>query len=521
MNFMNKFLLNSFVILLLLLFYYPEMALSEQSQDGCNKFCFQDVIDNARSMAGKSFQEPDRNIPESLKRIGYDQWFDIRYNPFKSLWANDSFSVQFFHRGFIFPERVTVNYIENSEIKVMHFSPDLFKYKKREKYRNQLKGDIGFSGFRIHYPFKTSGNMNELISFIGASYFRALGEGLYYGLSARGLAVNTVGDVGEEFPFFREFWIIRPLPFAKEITVYALMDSVSLTGAYEFVIHPGEKTVMDVKSTVFIRKPVRKLGIAPLTSMFCFGENCTEWRNGDFRPEVHDSDGLLILAKSGEWIWRPLVNPKRLLIFSFYGGQPGGFGLLQRDTNFDHYQDLQARYDRRPSAWVEPKGDWGAGHVELFQLSSGGEWFDNIGAYWVPEKSFNPGESLNYAYTLSWYSEIHRNHKLAIAGSTRIVRKDDHVMFMVDFLPSEKQNLLFRKDLKAKIQVLNGYKLLKNQIIDNSVTGGLRLVINIRFDKKGFLKGVIPNELPDVELIAFIKDKNGPVTETWRYTYLP
>lgn len=520
---MKIFKYNSFFNLLFLLFCIQGIALSDVSLGEHKEFSFQDVIDKAKSLAEKTFQERDRNdIPESLKQIGYDQWFDIRYNPAKSLWANDPFSVQFFHRGFIFPEQVTVNYIEKNEIIAMPFSQDLYNYKKKEKYHKQIKGDIGFSGFRIHYPLNGNGPMNELISFIGASYFRALGKDLYYGLSARGLAINTVENIGEEFPFFREFWVIRPSPGAEKITVYALLDSSSLTGAYEFVIHPGEKTVMNVKSTIFIRKPVKKLGIAPLTSMFSFGENSFERRNGDFRPEVHDSDGFLMHTKSGEWIWHPLLNPNKLLINAFSDGQPAGFGLLQRDTNFDHYQDLQARYDARPSTWVEPIGDWGKGHVELFQLSTAHEYADNVGAYWVPEKSLEPGESLNYAYTLSWYSAKNsRQQQLAIADSTRIIRAKDHVMFMIDFVSDSKQTSLFKKELKAEIKVLNGYKPLKSQIIENFMTGGLRLIVNIRFDKKGFLNKVVPNVLPDVNICAFIKHKNKPVTETWSYSYQP
>ena len=501
--------------------YFSEVMVLSFPGKEHKEMCFQDVVKMAWALAEKSYQKPDRNnIPESLKKIGYDQWMDISYNPAKSLWPNDVFKVQFFHRGFIFPEAVTVHYVDRKGVHTMPFSSDLFHYKK-ENYSDQVKGDIGFSGFRLHYPFKRSDFKDELVSFLGASYFRALGKNHFYGLSARGLAINTGEDVGEEFPFFREFWLIRPSFFSREITVYALMDSLSLTGAYEFIIRPGEQTVMEVKCTVFIREPVRKLGMAPLTSMFCFGEHCDDMKKGDFRPELHDSDGLLLQTQVGEWIWHPLVNPKRVLTNSFSVDQPKGFGLMQRDTNFDHYQDLYARYDRRPSAWVTPQGNWGSGHVELYQFPTANEYADNIAAYWVPDKSFNPSESFHFAYTLSWCSPIHKRPFLAIAESTRISRKEKRIAFMVDFLPDEKKKFMYKKELTADIRLLNGYKLSGSQIIKNPETGGVRLAIHVRLDEKGFLGAVVPDELPAVDLIAFIKHKDERITETWSYTYLP
>ncbi|EKD26605.1 MAG: Periplasmic glucan biosynthesis protein MdoG [uncultured bacterium] len=299
------------------------------------------------------------------------------------------------------------------------------------------------------------------------------------------------------------------------------MESTSLTGAYEFVIRPGIETVMNVKADIFIRKPIRKLGIAPLSSMFFFGKNSPNRSESDFRLEVHDSDGLLIKDKSGELTWHPLINPQRLLINSFGGGQPAGFGLMQRDTNFDHYQDLEARYDLRPSAWVEPEGDWGPGHIELLQIPSGNEYNDNISSYWVPEKSFKSGDSLSFAYTLSWLSAKNKRVGIATVESTRIVKKQDSVTFMVDFFPDSKQNLLYKKDLTVDIREFNGYKIAETQIIKNTVTKGLRLLIRVRFDKESFLQEILPKELPAVELRAFIKDKTAAVTETWSYTYLP
>jgi glucans biosynthesis protein len=481
---------------------------------------FQDVVSKAKALSSEAFREPGKDLPESLKKIGYDEWRDIRFKSSQSLWLKEPFSVQFFHLGFIYPDPVVIHYVDRSGSHRVPFLTDMFEY-ANATHKDQLKTDVGFAGFRVHYPLNTPAYADELVSFLGASYFRALGRDLAYGISARGLAVDTAESTGEEFPRFKEFWIIQPLPGAKSITFYALLDSKSVAGAYEFTVRPGDETVMDVKSELFIRKKIKKLGIAPLTSMFFYGKNSGFKGDSDFRPEVHDSDGLLIKAKSGEWIWHPLINPEAMTINAFGGGQPEGFGLLQRDTKFDHYQDLEARYDRRPSVWVTPKNDWGTGHLELLQLPTESEYNDNIGAYWVPERSFEPGESLKYSYSLAWYSGQKKRSTLAQIESTRIVRKPDGVMFIIDFLSDNLALPLLKQEPRSDILVYNDYKVTGSQIIKNNITNGWRLVIHVAIDKEGRWKDMLPNQKPAVELRAFLKDNDTPITETWSYTYQP
>src|SRR5205085_6387853 len=154
-----------------------------------------------------------------------------------------------------------------------------------------------------------------------------------------------------------------------QVTVYALLESQRATGAYRFDIVPGAETVVRVQARLYLRAAatqVATLGIAPLTSMFFSGEN--QPRRGDFRPEVHDSDGLQVATGDGEWLWRPLQNPARMTVTSFAVRELRGFGLMQRDRTFSSYEDTEARYERRPSAWVRPLSDWGPGRVELVQL---------------------------------------------------------------------------------------------------------------------------------------------------------
>ena len=487
---------------------------------GASRVQFKDVVAEAQALANTPFQEPGQDLPDVLKKMEYDQWRGIRFKPAQSLWAGQPFSVQFFHPGFLYQHPVIVHFVDQHGTHQFHFSSDLFEYAN-----NGLKGylpeDYGFGGFRVHYPLNTPDYADELVVFLGASYFRALGKDMTYGISARGLGVNTTEDTGEEFPLFREFWVLHPSSRAKRIKIYALLDSNSVTGAYEFTVEPGEETVMKVNSVLFIRQHIQKLGIAPLSSMFFYGKNTGFKGDADFRPEVHDSDGLSENTRAGEWIWHPLVNPSRLLINAFSGDQPLGFGLLQRDIDFDHYQDLEARYDRRPSVWVVPKGDWGKGHLELVQIPTDNEYNDNIVTYWVPERAFERGDSVKYAYTLHWYSAKRPRFSEGYVQSTRIVKKPDEVMFIIDFTGDEFKTVLKDKVLVPDVWISQGAHLSDIQLLKNTVTNGWRLVLHVRMDPVGPMELRLANQKPVIEFRAFLKDKATAVTETWSYSYLP
>ncbi|MBF0511741.1 MAG: glucan biosynthesis protein G [Candidatus Omnitrophica bacterium] len=481
---------------------------------------FQDIVAKAKSLSKKPFQEAGQDLPDALKKMTYDPWRSIRFKPQNSLWKNERFSLQFFHLGFLYQRPVIVNYIDQNGTHQIPFSTSLFDYAHPE-IKSHLTKDLGFAGFRLHYPLNVSNYADELAVFLGASYFRALGRGQLYGMSARGLAINTAQEDGEEFPVFREFWVVHPKIRAKKIRIYALLDSNSVTGAYEFLIEPGDETKMKVNSVLFFRKHVSKMGIAPLNSMFLYGKNSGFKPDNDFRPEVHDSDGLLVHDHSGEWIWHPLVNPSRLLVNAFGGGVPKGFGLTQRDINFDHYQDLEARYDLRPSVWVEPKGNWGAGHVELVQIPMDSDYNDNIVAYWAPEQAFEPGQSVKYAYTLSWYWARHDRSPEGLVNATRIVKKADELMFVLDFTGD-----IFKKELKdttpsADIWIGNGAHLSDRQLFKNTVTNGWRLVLHVHVEPVKLNAFGLPPQKSATEFRVFLKDKNSPVTETWSYTLLP
>ena len=478
-------------------------------------FDFDDVVAKAQKLAHEPYVDPKGPVPEWLLKVSYDQWRDIRFRPERSLWRDrkSNFEVQFFHPGLYYDRTVAMNVVDGGSAKPLPFSPSYFDYGHND-FASKVPQDLGFAGFRIHYPIKNKNYHDEVIVFLGASYFRALGRDNVFGLSARGVAVDTAESSGEEFPFFREFWLVRPAPDAKELTLYALLDSPSLSGAYRFTVQPGVVTNVKVDVFLSMRHSVKKLGISPLTSMFYFGENSVR-QFEDFRPEVHDSDGLELSYNTGEWLWRPLDNPRTLHVSSLQMTNPQGFGLIQRDTNFDHHQDLETRSELRPSTWIAPKGDWGEGRVELVEIPTASDINDNIVTYWVPQKQPKEGETALYAYTMSWYSD---DPSRPPAGRVVATRRDrgtaaDAYRFIVDFAGKKLQALPPEQVLRGVVSIASGAEtaeLLGQQVVKNPVTGEWRLTFQVR-----------PKGKQPVDLRAFLDKGGDTLTETWSYVLLP
>jgi glucans biosynthesis protein len=480
-------------------------------------FAFDDVAARAQQLAAAPYRKPAETLPKELAGLTYDQYRDIRFRPEQALWRKEKlpFEVMFFHQGLYYEQPVRMHELVGNEVRDIRFDPALFDYGANHIDTTKLKA-AGFAGFRVHYAINTPKYKDEVLVFLGASYFRALGKGQRYGLSARGLAVDTGISSGEEFPRFTEFWLERPAPGARELTFYALLDSPRVTGAYRFVLKPGADTVVEVKSRVYLRENVTKLGLAPLTSMFFFGENRRPAVE-DYRPEVHDSDGLSLQAGTGEWLWRPLVNPRRLLVTSFSTVNPLGFGIMQRDRDWTNYQDLEARYDLRPSGWVEPRGKWGAGRVELVQIPTPDETNDNIVAFWVPDDPPKPGQPLDLEYRLLWERENDTRPPLSWVTQTRrghgYMRKPDEsiIQYVIDFDGPALRKLPSDATVEAVFTVDANATLVETNAFRNEVTGGFRTVVRIRRidDKK------------PVEMRAFLRKDNLTLSETWSYVLPP
>jgi glucans biosynthesis protein len=467
----------------------------------------ENVASLAKKLAAEPFKPPPP-IPDFLKNISYDDYRDIRFDPAQSLWRENGghFQVQFIHPGLFYTHSVTIHTFDARQVRKVGFSPKMFTY-GRNKFAEKIPGALGFAGLRLTYPLVKKNEQNHVAVFAGASYFRAVAKTQVFGLSARGLAIDTGLPSGEEFPSFREFWLETPEPQAHSMKLYALLDSPSLTGAYEFVIRPGERTAIDVRVRLFERKRVKELGIAPLTSMFLHGELRPRTAS-DWRPEVHDSDGLLIATGAGERIWRPLVNPQKLMVSYFEVEDPRGFGLLQRDRRFQSYEDLETRQERRPTAWITPLAPWLKGHVKLVEIPSPSEYNDNIVAYWVPKGLPPAGSPIELAYRISFQSDEPLDGSLARVSATRTGagEKDQSRRFVVDFEGGRLKNLPAGASVRAAIYVSQEGQLLQRNAFRNPATGGWRLAFQVK----------PPKDKP-LELRAFLQNEKETLTETWSF----
>ncbi|WP_434570190.1 glucan biosynthesis protein G [Pseudomonas sp. Z3-8] len=480
-------------------------------------FSLDDVSAKAQELAGQKFEAPRSNLPNEFREMKFADYQKIRFRTEKAEWADQKtpFRLSFYHQGMHFDTPVKINEITATTVEEIKYDPTRFDFGD-VKFDPKATEQLGYAGFRVLYPINKADKQDEIMTMLGASYFRVIGKGQVYGLSARGMAIDTALPSGEEFPRFREFWIQRPKPTDKHLVIFALLDSPRATGAYRLTVRPGTDTVVDVKSRVFLRDRVNKLGIAPLTSMFLFGANQPS-KVLNYRRELHDSSGLSIHAGNGEWIWRPLNNPKHLAVSNFSVENPRGFGLLQRGRDFSHYEDLDDRYEKRPSAWIEPKGDWGKGTVDLVEIPTADETNDNIVAFWSPEKLPEPGQPLDFAYRLHWTLDEASLHSpdsawvkqtLRSTGDVKqsnlIRQPDGSVAYLVDFEGPSLQALPEDAEVRSQVSVGDNGEIVENSVRYNPETKGWRLTLRLKIKDPGkatemraaLVRPLVPVELP-------------------------
>jgi periplasmic glucans biosynthesis protein len=476
----------------------------------------------ARFLASSPFQASKDTLPAPMATLSYDQFQSLRFRPDHSLWgdAGLSFRLQFFHVGRGFAQAVHLFEVNAGQAREILYDPSMFEFDKAGIDPAVMHDHAGFAGFRVQFITDWK---DDITAFLGAAYFRAVGEDTrQYGLSARALAVDTAFPRPEEFPRFTSFWFERPAKGQESLTLYALMDSPSVAGALHFQIAPGGTLIMDIDSALYPRKPIERLGIAPLTSMFFYAKNDRRGAN-DWRPEIHDSDGLSIWTGAGEWIWRPLTNPAQNHLNSFFDENPHGFGLLQRDRNWDHYQDDGVYYDRRPSLWVEPKsgahGGWGKGAVQLFEIPTSDETSDNIVAFWNPAEKTKAGQEMLFSYRLYWGTHMPYASPLAqtiatrtgIGGTVGLKRQYYSWHFAVDFAGGELGSLPKDANVEAVIGTSKG---TTEHITTHYVEEikGYRALFDIRPPEDS-------NEIIDLRM--YLRIDSRPLTETWIYQWLP
>jgi len=476
----------------------------------------------AHWLAGNAYQASRDTLPPAMAKLGYDQYQSLRFRTDHALWANAglAFRLQFFHVGRSFTEPVRLFEVLDGQAREIVYDPAMFEFDKAGIDPKLMKGHNGFAGFRVQFVTDWKA---DVAAFLGASYFRAVGgDTRQYGLSARALAVDTAFARPEEFPRFTSFWFERPAQDSGSMTLYALMDSPSIAGALRFQIAPGGTQIMDIDSALYPRKAIERLGIAPLTSMFFYGENDRRAAD-DWRPEIHDSDGLSMWTGTGEWIWRPLMNPAQLHLNSYFDTDPRGFGLLQRDRNFDHYQDDGVYYDRRPSLWVEPKpgpgGGWGKGAVQLVEIPTIDETFDNIVAFWNPLEKPKAGQELLFSYRLYWGTRMPFASTLAqtiatrtgIGGTVGQKRQYYSWHFAVDFAGGELGALAKDAVVEAVITTSRG---TTEHVTAHHVGefNGYRALFDVRPPE---------DSIEPIDLRMYLRIGGRPLTETWIYQWTP
>lgn len=463
------------------------------------------LLAEAKRRAAAPYAPQRNNVPAWLDKLSPEQYRGIRFNSAADIWLNDPvpFRMELLPVGFNFQTTVAVSIVDGGRAQDLVATPAMFDLGPTIP-PPPAKTALPLSGFRIRNRINSNKIWDEFLVFQGASYFRAVAQNQVYGLSARGLAINTAEPAGEEFPVFTHFWVERPTPKSTELVVYALLESESATGAYRFSVRPGVETITDVDMTLFPRDEMRVVGIAPLTSMFLFDET-NRGRLDDYRPEVHDSDGLQVVTKFGEQIWRPLANPAKLQISTFTTQAPQGFGLMQRSRLQNDFEDLDALYERRPSVWVEPLSEWGPGAVELVEIPSGRETNDNIVAFWRSAMNLTPGHPAHFVYHLSWAADVKfpKGMGKTIASRSGASLDGRRRVFQIDFVGAGEKIDGLHLDLGASAGKISNLMLLSNPTIH-----GLRASFELD-----------PNNADLVELRLRILRNLQPVTETWLYRW--
>ncbi|MDA9865125.1 glucan biosynthesis protein G [bacterium] len=465
------------------------------------------LVEEARALAGQDYA-PVPPIPEAWRTLSYDDFSHIWFDPRKAVWVDEDrpVKVDLFTAGLYVEKQAQISIVENGVAKTLGY--DLSLFETTDNFPDMpVDETMGYAGFRLRRELNTPDIFEEFMVFHGASYFRAIANGQNYGLSARGLALRTADPGGEEFPDFTHFWIEEPTPEQLTTVVHALLDSPSTTGVFTFRILAGRPTRVTVTATLFPRVDLTHVGIGTLTSMFFFDETNRN-RFDDFRPAVHDSEGLLIVNGNGERLWRPLANPRNVEISAFGDNNPQGFGLMQRTRDPERYADLEAHYENRPSLWITPQEEWGQGAVELVEIPADKEIYDNIVAYWRPADVIRAGSEHSFSYRMAWGDDPKALPDVAQVMNTRIGKGFDQIktVITIDFADHD----FFGEDL-SEIQAVitsNAGNVSDGILQHNPGTGGVRLAFSL-----------LPEEATSAELRAQLVKDGAPISEVWLYRW--
>jgi glucans biosynthesis protein len=484
--------------------------------DGAQPFDYARLKGTARTLASAPYQAPHEQLPPAIAALDWDHWQAIRFRDEHSLFAGEGlrFQVRFFHLGFRATRPVRMYLVDGGRAQEIAYDSAMFDYSGAGVKGASLPANLGFAGFRLNFHTDW---VRDCAAFQGASYFRAVDGDLQYGMSQRGLAIDCGMSTPEEFPDFIAYYLERPPKDSSAITVYGLLNSPSVAGAYRFIIDVADTLTMDVDAALYPRKQIERVGIAPGTSMFFAGKE--KGSSQDWRPEIHDSDGLQIWNGAGEWLWRPLINPNQLRVNSFADENPRGFGLMQRERNFIEYQDDGVFYDKRPSVWVEPKANWGKGAVMLVEIPTRDETADNVVAFWNPAEKPQRGQEVLFGYKLYWCRHNPLGPGFATARATWagiggiIGQPRTHFSwrFVVDFAGGDLELLADKAHVVPMITASRGRLEVVSARPLRSINGWRAM-----FDLAPTDDSVEP-----INLRLYLAMDGQPLTETWLYQYTP
>ncbi|MDQ7774846.1 glucan biosynthesis protein [Paracoccus aminovorans] len=468
-------------------------------------FGFEDVAAMAKDLASKPYEYRDAELIGTFANLTYDQYRGIRFRRDRDPWVGSrDFALDLLPPGSIFHEPVDISLVDNGVVIPVKFDPHMFDFDPAQfpdGVDYETLGDMGWSGFRIRTPLNRPDVMDEVAVFQGASYFRAVARGTLYGLSARGLAIGTGSPEGEEFPLFRGYWIHKPGDQDRSVLIHALLDSKSVSGAFEFRITPGAETVFDTRVSLFPRSDMRNIGIAPLTSMYWFGPTDRS-RVDDYRPAVHDSDGLQMLTGDEQRLWRVLSGHSTLQTSAFMDNNPLGFGLAQRARDFESYKDAEARYERRPSGWIAPQDGWGKGTVNLIEIPVENEFNDNIVSFWQPADTLVTGNRYDFNYILSFASEVPDSAPISRVVETmsgKAINDPNARTYIVDF----DLGLFGAEDPVPAVRASAG-RIGHSYLLRLPEQRRMRLAFEY-----------VPEGAKLADLSAVLNGPEGPLSETW------
>ena len=474
---------------------------------------FEELDSYAQQVATEDFNSCPP-LPEPISALDYDLYRMIAFRPEKAVWWGvDPFWFELFHRGFVHRNRVAIHVVSGTKEIPIPFSQEYFNYRGPLK-QIRLPDDTGFAGLKIVGRFPGRDDGQEMLALQGASYFRARTADTVYGTSARGLAINCGTRGAEEFPVFRQFWVRKPTSTATTLTLLALLESESVTGAYQFTLQPGRhQTAIEVRARLYFRKQVEKVGIAPLTSMWMWGDGLSPPAH-ETRPHVHDADGLLIAEADDRWTWRALSRQSYPSLTRLECNDLRGFGLMQRETRYQQYQDDEALYHRRPSVWIEPAAEWGPGAIELLELNGAHEGIDNIAAFWVPRGPMPVGSPVELRYTVRVFrGELPEHRTLAKCVETSIDRRGETLEFRVTFRGPALRKSTPQSPPALQVAAVRG--TVENQRLEPAADGGWQARVAVRRENPD------PASTEPVEIRMTLHNAAGAISETWCYLCAP